>query len=570
VSIFDKRLAQTVRQAATLDDAVLEEAIVGAARDGLPLSEQLVKHGHFEEKQLLGLVAHETGVTPVDLDRLIIKPDVADLISKETVDQYMILPVSKIGHVLTVAVADPFEVIELDHLRLLLKCDLLPVLASERALKAAARRCYSADARELEALVGDAASGDEMEVRSEVIDDDDVDLADTNSETSPVVKLTNMFIANAIREGASDIHIEPFEMKLKVRYRLDGVLREVLSPPRKLAGAIASRIKIMASLDIAEKRKPQDGKFQVKMEGRAVDFRVSTLPVIHGEKVVMRVLDNSNLALNLESLGFEEECLRDFSQGIHAPYGMILITGPTGSGKSTTLYSAVKELYSEEINFVTVEDPVEYQLDGINQVPVNPKRGVTFASALRSILRQDPDTILIGEIRDAETVEIAVKAALTGHLVLSTLHTNDAASAITRMADMGLDPFLVATSVLLVAAQRLCRRLCPSCREEIEIPAVRLRSIGFTQDEIDLKPKLYRAVGCSRCHQGYRGRFAVLETLRVTDPIKELVLAGKSAIDIKRRGLEEGMITLRRSAIRNAVRGNTSLEEVLRITMADV
>lgn len=570
MSIFDKRLAQTVRQSGSLEEEQLKEAMEAALRDGVSLSELLVKNGHFEEKELLGLVAHETGVAPVDLDRLTIKPDVADLIPKETVEQHMILPVAKIGHVLTVAVSNPFDVLELDHLRLLLKCDLRPVLASVRALKTAARRCYSADAKELEALVGDASTGDEMEVRSaDDTDNDDVDLSDSDGETSPVIKLTNMFIANAIREGASDIHIEPFETKLKVRYRLDGVLREVLSPPRKLAGAIASRIKIMASLDIAEKRKPQDGKFQVKMEGRAIDFRVSTLPVVHGEKIVMRVLDNSNLALGLETLGFEDACLKDFNAAIRAPYGMILITGPTGSGKSTTLYSSVKELYSEEINFVTVEDPVEYQLDGINQVPVNPKRGVTFASALRSILRQDPDTILIGEIRDAETVEIAVKAALTGHLVLSTLHTNDAASAITRMSDMGLDPFLVATSVLLVAAQRLCRKLCPSCREEVAVPPQRLRSIGFTEEELQAEPTLFKAAGCGRCHQGYRGRFAVIETLKMTDAVRELVLQGKSAIEIKKQGLSEGMVTLRRSAIRNAIRGTTSLEEVLRVTMSD-
>ncbi|MFH0945888.1 MAG: ATPase, T2SS/T4P/T4SS family [Planctomycetota bacterium] len=548
----------------------LKEAVDVALRDGTSLSELLVRNGHFEEKELLGLVAHETGVAPVDLDRLSIKPDVAQLIPKEIAEQHMILPVAKIGHVLTVAVSNPFDVLELDHLRLLLKCDLRLVLASERALKTAARRCYSADAKELEALVGDASTGDEMEVRSSTdTDNDDVDLTDSDGETSPVIKLTNMFIANAIREGASDIHIEPFETKLKVRYRQDGILREVLSPPRKLAGAIASRIKIMASLDIAEKRKPQDGKFQVKMEGRAIDFRVSTLPVVHGEKIVMRVLDNTNLALGLETLGFEDACLADFTKAIRAPYGMILITGPTGSGKSTTLYSAVKELYSEEINFVTVEDPVEYQLEGINQVPVNPKRGVTFATALRAILRQDPDTILIGEIRDAETVEIAVKAALTGHLVLSTLHTNDAASAITRMSDMGLDPFLVATSVLLVAAQRLCRKLCPSCREEVVIPTERLRSIGFSDEEIQAGPTLYRAVGCGRCHQGYRGRFAVIETLKMSDPVRELVLHGKSAIEIKKQGLLEGMVTLRRSAIKNAIRGTTSLEEVLRVTMSD-
>ncbi len=570
MSTLNKRLAQTVRQAGCLDGAKLDDAIQTAVRENLPLAEVLVGSHAFEEKELLGIVAHATGVTPIDLDRVTIQPDLFELMPQATAEEHLVLPVAKVGHVLTVAVVDPFDVVKLDHLRLVLKCDLRTVLASERAMKVAIRRCFSADAKQLEELVGDASSGDDLEVRTEREQErDDVDLSDISGETSPVIKLTNMFIANAIRDGASDIHIEPFDQRLRVRYRQDGLLRDVLSPPRNLAGAIASRVKIMAGLDIAEKRKPQDGKFQVKIEGRSIDFRVSTLPVVFGEKIVMRVLDNTNVAKGLETLGFEEKNLVDFQKAIRSPYGMILITGPTGSGKSTTLYSAVKELYSDEINFVTVEDPVEYQLDGINQVPVNPKRGVTFATALRSILRQDPDTILIGEIRDSETIEIAVKAALTGHLVLSTLHTNDAASAITRMVDMGLDPFLVATSVVLVAAQRLCRRLCTGCREPVELPRARLLSLGFTEEDLAPTPGLYRAVGCGRCHQGYRGRFAIIETLRVTDSIKALILAGKSAIDIKKRGLEEGMLTLRRSALLNVLRGNTSLEEMMRVTMAD-
>lgn len=570
MSNFDRRLAQTVRRSDRLEAEQIDEAVSTALTDDVGLSDVLVGKGYFEEKELLGLVARESGVAPLDLDRVSIKPDLCELIPQEVAAQHHVLPVAKVGQVLTVAVANPFDVVELDHLRLLLKCDLRAVLASDRALRDATRRFYSADSRELEALVGDATIGDELEVRQAGEDqDDDVDLSDVSNETSPVIKLTNMFIANAIREGASDIHIEPFETKLRVRYRQDGVLRDVLNPPRNLAGSIASRIKIMSSLDIAEKRKPQDGKFQVKMEGRAIDFRVSTLPVVHGEKIVMRILDNSNLALGLETLGFEDKNLTDFQAAIRSPYGMILITGPTGSGKSTTLYSSVKELYSDEINFVTVEDPVEYQLEGINQVPVNPKRGVTFAGALRSILRQDPDTILIGEIRDAETIEIAVKAALTGHLVLSTLHTNDAASAITRMIDMGLDPFLVATSVVLVAAQRLCRKLCTSCRELVEAPPERLLSVGFSDEEARTGPPLFRAVGCNRCHQGYKGRFAIIETLKVTDDIKTRILDGASAIEIKKAALQDGMITLRRSAILNAMRGNTSIEEVLRVTMSD-
>lgn len=569
MSSFNKRLAQLLRKAGSLDEEQLGVANATATKDKISLFEFLVKSGAFDEKELLGLIASESGATAIDLDRVSIGQELIELLPQDLAEKNLVFPVAKIGHVLTVATVDPFDIVELDHLRLVLKCDLRIVLASERSLRAAIRRCYQNDAKELEALVGNA-SGDDVEIQEQESqsDRDDVDLSDVTGETSPVIKLTNMIIANAIRDGASDIHIEPFEHRIRVRYRQDGVLREAVSPPRNLAGSIVSRIKIMAGLDIAEKRKPQDGKFQAKIEGRSIDFRVSSLPVVHGEKVVMRVLDNSNLAKGLDSLGFEPDCLAALQKALHQPYGMILITGPTGSGKSTTLYSSVKELYSDETNFITVEDPVEYQLDGINQVPVNPKRGLTFAAALRSILRQDPDTILIGEIRDAETIEIAVKAALTGHLVLSTLHTNDAAAAITRMIDMGLDPFLVATSVLIVCAQRLCRRVCTACREKVTVPRERMLSLGFHEQEIPTA-ELFKAVGCTKCHQGYKGRFAIIETLSVTDSIKQLILEGKSALDIKRAALAEGMITLRRAALMNALRGKTSLEEVLRVTMAD-
>ncbi len=568
MSSFDRRLAQALRKANAVDEEQLTLCLAKAAQEKSALSEILVKAGVFDEKELIDLVAREIGMAPIDLDRVSLNPELKGSVPQELAEQHLVIPVAKLGHTLTLAVVDPFDVVKIDTLRIQLKSEIRPVVASERAVKAAIRRFYSSDARELEALV-DNANADGLETKIEADGErDDVNLSDLNSENSPVVKLTNLILLNAIRDGASDIHIEPFEKTLKVRYRQDGVLKQVLTPPRNLAASIASRIKIMCGLDIAEKRKPQDGKAQVKLEGRAIDLRVSTLPVVHGEKIVIRILDNSNLAKGLESLGFEEKALSDIKTAINAPYGMMLITGPTGSGKSTTLYSCVKELYSEEINFVTVEDPVEYQLEGINQVPVNPKRGVTFAGALRSILRQDPDIILIGEIRDAETVEIAVKAALTGHLVLSTLHTNDAPSAITRMIDMGLDPFLVASSVVLVSAQRLMRGLCKACKEPITVPAERLLALGFKPEEIE-GAQLYRPVGCVRCHQGYKGRFAILETLLVSDPIRMLILNGKSAIDIKKQAIDEGMVTLRRCAILRALAGKTSLEEVVAVTMSD-
>jgi type IV pilus assembly protein PilB len=356
---------------------------------------------------------------------------------------------------------------------------------------------------------------------------------------------------------------------IKVRYRVDGRLQDAMEPPKRFQNAMISRLKIMSDLDIAERRKPQDGKFQVKAEGRSIDFRVSVLPTVHGEKVVLRILDGSNLALSLDKLGFEEKALVDFRDAINSPYGMILVTGPTGSGKTTTLYSAVKEIMKPTDNFVTVEDPVEYQMEGINQVQVNTKAGLTFASALRSILRQDPDVVMIGEIRDTETIDIAVKAALTGHLVLSTLHTNDAASTISRMLDMGVDPFMVASSTLLVSAQRLIRRLCTHCREEHHVSEARLLELGFTPDEAKKKPTLYSPGGCGRCANGYNGRFALLETLPVSDKIKRMIIGGNSAIEIRNEAMQEGMITLRRCALLNAARGNTSIEEVLRVTLND-
>ncbi len=568
MSAYDRRLAQTLKRAAVIDEPKLVEMLDLAGRENVPLSEMLVKHSLFGEKELLGIVSRETGVTPIDLDHVSVEPELRELVTEEIAKQHLVLPIAKLNKVLTVAVVDSANVVQIDNLKLLLKCDLRLCLASERAMRDGIRRVFHDDQQALDELLGD---GDDDEVAlkenpNEVADD--VDLAEATTETSPVIKVANHLIVNAIRDGVSDIHIEPFEKVLRVRYRQDGILRDVKAPPRSMASAIASRVKIMAGLDIAEKRKPQDGKFQVKVDGRNIDFRVSTLPVVHGEKIVMRVLDNSNLAKSLDSLGFEEKNLKDLQASIRAPYGMILITGPTGSGKSTTLYSVVRELYDIETNFVTVEDPVEYQLDGINQVPVNPKRGVTFAAALRSILRQDPDVILIGEIRDAETVEIAVKAALTGHLVLSTLHTNDSAQAITRMIDMGLDPFLVATSVVLVAAQRLCRKLCTYCATDVSIPVERLVSLGFTLEEAQTA-QLKQAVGCSRCHQGYKGRFAILETLNINDSIKQIILAGKSAVEIKKQALKDEMITLRRAAILAALRGRTSLEEVMSVTMTD-
>ena len=568
---FNRRIVRILEQTGVVDMEVLTAASAVAKEGTQSVTEYLLEKDHMTEGELLGVLSEHLDVPPIDLDRVKIPEDMRDVMDIEKARETGCLPVCKTGNILTGAVSNPFDVVKHDDLRLSTGCDLRLALGLESKILQGIEQLYVGPDGSLSDILDEAGEHD-MSIDANKGDDEDevMDLGlDAGDDEAPVIKLVNMIIYNAIKAKASDIHIEPFEKKLLVRYRVDGALETAMEPPRRMKNAVTSRVKIMSSMDIAEKRKPQDGKFQVKVEGRQVDFRVSTLPTVHGEKVVMRILDASNLALSLEKLGFEQKCLSDFKDAISSPYGMILVTGPTGSGKTTTLYSAVKEIITPEDNFVTVEDPVEYQVDGVNQVQVNPKSGLTFAAALRSILRQDPDTIMIGEIRDSETIDIAVKAALTGHLVLSTLHTNDAASTITRMIDMGVDPFMVASSTLLVSAQRLMRRLCSRCREVVAVKPEKMKRLGYRDEEIKENPTFYRAVGCARCAGGYAGRFALLETLPITDAIKRMIIDGHSAIEIRAKGLEEGMITLRRAALLNAMRGTTSVEEVLRVTLGD-
>lgn len=566
---FNRRIVRILEESGLAEMDVLAEASQIASKGEKSVTAHLLDKKVFEEGELLGILADRLGVPPIDLECVEIPVDVKEVVNKDLAKDTGCIPIAKTGGLLTVAVSNPYDVVKHDDLRLTTGCELRLALALDHQIDEAINQLYARGEKKLDELLTDVDP--ELEVGRRPIEEDDVvDVASDGQDEAPVIKLVNMIIYNAIKQKASDIHIEPFEKALKVRYRVDGALDVAMEPPKRMQNSITSRLKIMADMDIAEKRKPQDGKFQVRAEGRQIDFRVSSLPTVHGEKVVLRILDGSNLSMSLDKLGFEEKALGDFRHAISSPYGMILVTGPTGSGKTTTLYSAVKEIMKPVDNFVTVEDPVEYQLDGLNQVQVNVKSGLTFAAALRSILRQDPDVVMIGEIRDTETIDIAVKAALTGHLVLSTLHTNDAASTITRMIDMGVDPFMVASATLLVSAQRLIRRLCQSCKEAYDAPAERLREIGFTEDEIAEKPKLHRPKGCGRCGQsGYAGRFALLETLPVTEAIKKMVIDGHSAIEIRNKALEEGMISLRRAAILNAIRGNTSIEEVLRVTLSD-
>ena len=564
ITRFNRRLGKILSRHRLVEDEAIDDAIQDAGEQG-SVTRSLVESGALDEQQLLGVLALETGVTPIDLGRLRLEENPCEELREKTARSCRVLPVARSAGVLTIAIADPHDIVQIDEIRNVTRCHVQAVLACDFRIEEAIDRLYGDGRKEIEEVLDDY--GDlELELRDSSDEDDGIQELSFEGDESPVVKIVNHVIYKALRERASDIHIEPQERSLRIRYRCDGVLREVQPPPAKLRASITSRIKIMSGLDIAERRIPQDGKFQLRIDGRQVDFRVSTLPTVHGEKVVMRILDSSSLALSLDTLGFEEKALRDIRDAITSSYGMMLVTGPTGSGKSTTLYSCVNEVLSPDENITTVEDPVEYQIEGVTQVPVNVKRGLTFARALRSILRQDPDTVMIGEIRDLETAEIAIKAALTGHRVFSTLHTNDAASTVVRMVDMGIDPYLVASATQCIAAQRLSRRLCEDCKQEAgPLPAKRLEALGFLPEEAK-EARLWEPVGCSRCQGGYRGRFALIETMPLDDEIRRAVVEGASALAIREIALQQGMVTLRRVGLLNALRGKTSLEEVLRVT----
>ena len=565
---FAKKLRAILEKAGKLDGPTGDTLLAEAQSQKRPLTELVVKAGIATEPELLAMIARAANVPPIDLSKLTVNKEVLESVPEDVAREYCIFPVDRIGNLITVAVANPFDVLKLDDIRIITGCQLRIVVSTAEEIEKIRGKGYQRETESVDGILGSYDDAD-VELKEDAGEEDNTDLSAISDEDSPVVKLVNKMILDACNQGASDIHIEPFEKKVIVRYRKDGCLAEAMQLPKRMQNNITSRIKIMSKLDIAEKRKPQDGKFQMKIGNKAIDFRVSILPVIWGEKTVFRILDSSNLALDIKSLGFEPKAMEDYLWACAQPYGMILVTGPTGSGKSTTLYSAVKHIAAPDINLVTVEDPVEYQLEGINQVPVNVKAGLTFGGALRSILRQDPDVVLLGEIRDQETLEIAVKAALTGHQVLSTLHTNDAPSTITRMVDMGLDPFMVASSTLLIAAQRLGRKLCTNCKKRVELPKDALMRLGFLEEDFQTEMELYEPVGCPRCSNGYKGRFALLETMRMTEPIRRMVVDRAHVADIKTQALKEGMLTLRRTGLLNAMRGKTSLQEIEASTMAD-
>ncbi len=538
-------------------------------KSGRNLGYTLARLGYVSDDAITNFLSQQYRVPTINLDEYEIDPDIRKLVQREHCERHRIIPVSRSGNSLIVAMADPTNLNAIDDLKFLTGYNIEPVVASETAISASIERHYSAGPSYEEVMAG----FDENEIEF-TGDDEEINLMELEraSEDAPVVRLVNMVLLNAIKQGASDIHIEPYEKNLRVRYRIDGVLVEEMTPPLKLKNAIASRIKIMSALDIAERRLPQDGRIKLKLgKGREMDFRVSIMPTMWGEKCVLRLLDKSNLQVDMTKLGFDVAPLEDFQWAIHQPWGMVLVTGPTGSGKTTTLYSALSELNKPGHNISTAEDPVEYNLPGINQVQMHDDIGLNFATALRSFLRQDPDVIMVGEVRDFETAEIAVKAALTGHMVLSTLHTNDAPATISRLLNMGVEPFLITASINLVLAQRLARKVCVDCKASVKVDRKILEDCGFNPEQIARSNgSIMRGEGCRSCNgTGYKGRIALYEVMRFTDSLKEMVLQGASTAELKVAAVRAGMVTLRISGIGKILDGVTSPQEVMRVTMAD-
>jgi type IV pilus assembly protein PilB len=597
------RIGDLLLKEKRITPAQLQEALSYQKTNGGKLGLNLVKLGFVTDEEITSLLSKQYGVPSINLAQFEIDQSVIKLIPPDTAQKYQIVPLSRSGATLTIAITDPTNVFAMDDIKFMTGYNVEPVVASETAVTEAIKHYYPAASAtpkaqkpaekkpdkakpQPQATLTSAATlelvtkaleettaavvGDDVEVLEE-LEQIDVASLERQSGEAPVIRLVNLMLMSAIQKGASDIHIEPYEKELRVRFRIDGILYSVMAPPMKFRDAITSRVKIMAKLDIAEKRLPQDGRIKIRfaVDGatKEIDFRVSCLPTLFGEKIVMRLLDKDKLMLDMTKLGFESESLSKLEVAIAKPWGMVLVTGPTGSGKTNTLYSSIAKVNTTETNIMTAEDPVEFNLVGVNQVQVRENIGLNFAAALRSFLRQDPNIILVGEIRDFETAEIAVKAALTGHLVLSTLHTNDAPSTINRLMNMGIEPFLVASSVNLICAQRLVRRVCVACKADHPTPPQALVDAGFTPDEAQrVMPK--RGTGCEVCNQtGYKGRVGLYEVMEISEEVRELILVGASGLELKRKAVEEGMITLRQSGLRKVMEGVTTIEEVARETV---
>ena len=573
-----KRLGDLLVEVGIITAEQLQEALEEGKIRGGKLGEVLMELGYITEDVLLAFLGKQCGVSYVSLSEYgEIDEEVIKSVPESVARHQTLIPIALEGETLTIAMSDPLNVFAIDDLRLMTGKEINVVIASESEIKNAIEKYYGAKGsmenilKEMQLSAKD--DGNVEVVKKSDAGENDIIALEAAGEGAPIIKIVNLLLSGAVKAGASDIHVEPYEKTLRVRYRVDGVLHEVPSPPKKFQNAVVSRLKIMASLDIAERRLPQDGRIKIRVMDKEIDLRVSVLPTSFGEKVVLRILDASALCLDLTKLGFEPEALSIYKKNIEVPYGIALVTGPTGSGKSTTLYSTLSTINYPDRNIITIEDPVEYVLQGINQVQAKPDIGLTFAAGLRSFLRQDPDIIMVGEIRDAETAEIAINAALTGHLVFSTLHTNDAPGAMTRLNNMGIEPFLTTSTVIMVVAQRLIRVICKQCKEPYEVPVDFLSSIGVKDEEIKGKKKvtLYRGKGCDNCsNTGYRRRIACFEVMEINDELREIILNRESTHVIKAKARECGMVTLREAAVRKLLAGVTTVEEVMRVTFADV
>jgi len=570
---MSQRLGDLLVKEKVITSEQLEQALKAQKEQGTRLGSALVKLGFLSDEDVTNFLSRQYGVPAINLSFFEIDGSVVKLIPQETAKRYQILPLSRVGASLTIAMVDPTNVFAMDDIKFMTGFNIEPVVASESAIMEHIEKAYgSSQEEDMEKVMASVAEMGDADVElSEDPTEMGLNELEKAADEAPIVKLVNLILTDAVKRGASDIHVEPYEKEFRVRFRIDGMLHSIMNPPAKLKDAITSRIKIMAKLDISEKRLPQDGRIMLKMQiggkKKQLDYRVSTLPTLWGEKIVMRLLDKENLRLDMTKLGFEPESLEKFTKAILKPYGMVLVTGPTGSGKTNTLYSAISRLNQPDTNIMTAEDPVEFQLSGVNQVQMKESIGLNFAAALRSFLRQDPNIILVGEIRDFETAEIAIKAALTGHLVLSTLHTNGAPETVSRLMNMGIEPFLVATSVHLIVAQRLVRRVCADCKEEVTLPPQAMIENGFTPEE-SKTAKVFKGKGCTTCgNSGYKGRCGLYEVMEIDDELRELILIGASAVELKKKAIERGMITLRRSGLIKAMLGQTTLEEVARETV---
>ena len=574
VKTFGERIADALVEDGLLFRKQVEELLELQKKEGTRLLKIIIDKQYVTEQDMAVSMGRVLNTPPINLIRMGIPHEVADLLPRDICVTHKVLPISRLENKLFLAMADPLNVLAIDDVRRITKMDVTPMIASEKSILEKIHNIESGKTGTMEDIIQDAAKQkaaeevdpDNIETIKETVEEVNLDQLTASVEEAPVIKLANLILVQAIKDRASDIHLEPFDKMVRLRYRIDGALVDRTPPPKNLQVALVSRLKIMSSLDIAERRLPQDGRMRVKVAGRDFDLRVSFLPTVHGEKCVLRVLDKSNLSASMEKIGMDQDTYRRFRAAVDAPHGLLLVTGPTGSGKTTTLYSALNELNNPEYNIVTVEDPVEFQVPGINQVPVKKEIGLSFGNALRSILRQDPDIVMIGEIRDTETAEIAVEAALTGHQVLSTMHCNDAPGAIARLDDMGIAPFLISSSVILACAQRLMRKICPVCKDTVSYPAAMFRDLNIPPNYFD-GVTLYRGRGCDRCNNtGYAGRTAIIEAMTITDEIRKVVIARGSAMEIGKIAVSQGMKTLRLAALDKVKEGVTTLEQTLVIT----